>query len=111
MAPGIVPGGCDTWEHVFEFEQTTVRKGSAASTQCRTSLRTRDFVRQAGQSPTRPRPGEVDQVHPGKLPRVTGGLPRACQGLTEACQGPPVDERGNVAPLCYGLHRRSEPKP
>jgi hypothetical protein len=33
MAPGIVPGGCDTWEHVFEFEQTTVRKGSAASTQ------------------------------------------------------------------------------
>src|SRR5688572_22128873 len=21
MAPRIVPGGCDTWEHVFEFEK------------------------------------------------------------------------------------------
>jgi hypothetical protein len=92
MAHGIVPGGCDTWEHVFAFERTTVRKGSAASTQCRTPLRTRDLFDRLGQSPTRPRPGEVDQVHPG------------------SCQGPPVDERGNVAPLCYGLHRRSEPK-
>jgi hypothetical protein len=72
MAHGIVPGGCDTWEHVFEFGQTTVRKGSAASTQCRTSLRTRDLFDRLGQSPTRPGPREVDQVHPGKLPGVTG---------------------------------------
>ena len=106
MAHGIVPGGCDTCEHVFEFEQKLRRLDPMPNVTTHEG-----FVRQAWPVPTRPRPGEVDQVHPGKLPRVTGGLPRACQGLTEACQGPPVDERGNVAPLCYGLHRRSEPKP
>jgi hypothetical protein len=84
MAHGIVPGGCDTWEHVFEFEQTTVRKAPPPRPNAERRY-AREIVRQAWPSPTRPRPGEVDQVHAGKLPGVTGGLPSACQGLTEAC--------------------------
>src|SRR5829696_1238467 len=61
-------------------------------------------------SPNPPPAGGSRPGPPWEAAKGHRGLPRACQGLTEACQGPPVDERGNVAPPCYGLHRRSEPK-
>src|SRR5215213_7924395 len=57
------------------------------------------FVRQAWPVPTRPRPGEVDQVHPGKLPRVTGALqslPRTHRGLPGTADGRTRERRSTL---------------
>ena len=59
MATRSLPGGCDTWEHAFEEKQTTVRRCSAASTQCRMPLRTRDLFDRLSPVPNPPWPRAV----------------------------------------------------
>src|SRR5215217_5340605 len=74
-------------------------KGSAASTQWPNVTTHEGFVRQAWPVPTRPRPGEVDQVHPGKLPRVTGALqslPRTHRGLPGTADGRTRERRSTL---------------
>jgi hypothetical protein len=72
MATRSLPGGCDTWEHAFEEKQTTVRRCSAASTQCRMPLRTRDCSTGFRQSPTRPGHGLSSRSTRGSCPGGRG---------------------------------------